>query len=75
MENVDKRKNVQIVSHWERTRFNKLGAGNLIAKPNFHSASQFAENIWGIQMNRTDVKYFKPIYRVLCTRIVKVENV
>ncbi|XP_059225632.1 uncharacterized protein LOC106094284 [Stomoxys calcitrans] len=62
MENVDKRKDVRIVNHWERTNKNRLGARDFIAKPNFHSLTVFSEDMAAIQMNRLSVLYDKPIY-------------
>lgn len=61
MENVDKRKDVKIVSKWENER-KKLGARALIARPNFHSLSVFKENMIAIQSNKTYTIYNKPIY-------------
>lgn len=61
MENVDKRVDVKLSTHWER-RGKTAGAGTLIARPNFHSASVFSENFVAIQLKRLKVRYDKPIY-------------
>lgn len=53
---------MKIVKFWEKTNRNRFGANSLIAKPNFHSLSQFTENMVAIQMDRVKVKYDKPIY-------------
>lgn len=48
MENVDKRKDVKIAKLWETTNRNRLGAQALIAKPNFHSLTQFSDEMVAI---------------------------
>ncbi|XP_058974383.1 uncharacterized protein LOC131800720 [Musca domestica] len=65
MENVDKRKIVQIRTHWE-SHGKRLGARDFISKPNFHSLSQFSEDMVAIEMNKVKVKYDKPIYLGFC---------
>lgn len=66
MENVDKRKNIKLVNHWDYRDRRRIGAQKLISKPNFHSASQFDDELWAIQMNKTNVTYNKPIYLGFC---------
>ncbi|KAJ8979951.1 hypothetical protein NQ317_001536 [Molorchus minor] len=61
MENVDKRKDVRIVTQWDNSG-RRLGARSLIAKPNFHSATQFTTDLVAIQLNRIYTCYNKPIY-------------
>ncbi|XP_037806202.1 uncharacterized protein LOC119600179 [Lucilia sericata] len=61
MENVDKRKDIKIVSEWEN-RGKRLGARALIAKPNFHSKLEINENMVVIEMRRAKTVYNKPIY-------------
>jgi hypothetical protein len=61
MENVDKRKDVRIATHWDSFK-KRLGARALISKPNFHSATQFTSNMVAIQLNRDNTTYDKPIY-------------
>ncbi|XP_037921412.1 uncharacterized protein LOC119658218 [Hermetia illucens] len=61
MENVDKRKDVKIVTDWE-SRGRHSGARVLISKPNFHSAAVFTPNMAAIQMDRVFTCYDKPIY-------------
>ena len=50
MENVHKRKDIKIVTDWETTRRNHLGARALISKPNFSSITQFSENMFAVQL-------------------------
>lgn len=66
MENVDKRKDVKITKLWETTNRNRLGAGALIAKPNFHSITTFSEDMVAIQLDRISTLYDKPIYLGFC---------
>lgn len=61
MEDIDKRKDVKLITHWERCG-KKAGARILIAKPNYHSHKIFTENLVAIQFNRLKVIYDKPIY-------------
>lgn len=61
MENVDKRKEVKIVSRWENVG-KRLGARALIARPNFNSISIFEENMVAIQLNKAHSLYNKPTY-------------
>ncbi|KAB0796891.1 hypothetical protein PPYR_10952 [Photinus pyralis] len=61
MENVDKRVNVALVSHWERIG-KKPGAEGHISKPNFKNLSVFSENLVAIEMSKVSVKYNKPVY-------------
>ncbi|XP_075162933.1 uncharacterized protein LOC142235565 [Haematobia irritans] len=62
MENVDKRKDVKLVKYWERTYRNRLGARDLIAKPNFNSLVQFSDETLAIQLNKVKAYYDKPIF-------------
>lgn len=62
MENVDKRKDVKLVTNWHRSNCNRLGAQNWISKTNFHSISIFSEDMVAIQMKRVKTYYDKPIY-------------
>ncbi|XP_060527092.1 uncharacterized protein LOC132702478 isoform X2 [Cylas formicarius] len=65
MENVDKRVDVRLVSHWENIG-KRLGAEALIARPNFKNVAIFSENLVALQMERTKVVYDKPIYAGFC---------
>lgn len=65
IENKRKHVNVKLITHWSDTK-NKtkkvLGAQELIAKPNFHSASVFSENFVAIQLKHEKIKLDRPIY-------------
>lgn len=61
MENVDKRVNVKLMSHWEKIG-HQNGAETLIAKPSFKDLTVFSENLIAVEMNRTSVYYNKPSY-------------
>ncbi|KAB0790736.1 hypothetical protein PPYR_15666 [Photinus pyralis] len=61
MENVDKRVDIKLVSHWERIG-RKLGAEGHISKPNFKNLSVFSENLVAVQMSKVSVTYDKPVY-------------
>lgn len=62
MENIHKRKNVKIVTEWETTRRNHLGARALISKPNFASITQFSNDMFAVQLKIMNLTYNKPIY-------------
>lgn len=66
MENVDKRRDIKIVKHWDRTNCNKLGAKYLICKPNFNSLAHFSENMVAIELNRVNTFYDKPLHLGFC---------
>ncbi|XP_059217627.1 uncharacterized protein LOC131994766 [Stomoxys calcitrans] len=66
MENVDNRKDVKLVTEWEYSNKKKIGLERLISKPNFNSLSQFSNEFWAVQMDRTKVIYDKPIYVGFC---------
>ncbi|XP_052746715.1 uncharacterized protein LOC128199737 [Bicyclus anynana] len=65
MENIEKRVNVKMLTHWEN-RGKALGAQDFISKPEFHSLSVFNENLVAIQLKRTKLMYDKPIYLGFC---------
>ncbi|KYN06781.1 hypothetical protein ALC62_02262 [Cyphomyrmex costatus] len=62
MENVRERVDVKLVTAWE----GRCGAEALIAKPNFHSRSVFAENLIAVELRKLEVKFDKPIYVGMC---------
>lgn len=62
MENVDRRVDVKLVSHWERVGHKVNCAESLLAKPYFKDYKIFSENLVAIQMNKTKIEYNKPIY-------------
>jgi hypothetical protein len=62
MENVRNHANVRLVTRWD----GRNGAEAMIAKPNFHSRSVFAENVIAIEMRKLMVKFNKPIYVGMC---------
>lgn len=65
MENIEKRVNVKLLTHWVN-RGKTLGAQDLIAKPEFHSLSIFSENLVAVQLRKTKLYYNKPIYLGFC---------
>lgn len=65
MENIEKRVNVKLLTHWEN-RGKVQGVQSLIARPNFHSLSIFSENLVAVQLNKTKLLYNKPIYIGFC---------
>ncbi|CAB0032895.1 unnamed protein product, partial [Trichogramma brassicae] len=58
MENVRKRIDVKLVSSWD----GRYGAEVQISKPNFHSRAIFDENLVAIQLSKTAVIIYKPVY-------------
>ncbi|KAK5647058.1 hypothetical protein RI129_005522 [Pyrocoelia pectoralis] len=61
MENVDKRKTIKLLTHWEN--FGRhLGIESYVAKPNFKSFVQFSQKLYAVLMNRVSVLYNKPVY-------------
>ncbi|XP_018406268.1 PREDICTED: uncharacterized protein LOC108782483 [Cyphomyrmex costatus] len=58
MENVRERVDVKLETTWE----GRYGAEALIAKPNFHSRSVFAENLIAVELRKLEMKFGKPIY-------------
>ena len=65
MENVEKRTDVKLITHWENIG-RKLGAEAWIAKPHFKNMSIFCENLVAIHMAKQKVVYNKPIYVGFC---------
>ncbi|XP_011057505.1 PREDICTED: uncharacterized protein LOC105147879 [Acromyrmex echinatior] len=62
MENVRNHVDVKLITKWD----GRYGAEAMIAKPNFHSRSVFAENLIAVQMRKLEVKFNKPIYVGMC---------
>ncbi|XP_070526244.1 uncharacterized protein [Cardiocondyla obscurior] len=58
MENVRNRVDVRLLSQWD----GRYGVEAMIAKPNFHSRSVFAENLVAVELRKLEVKFAKPIY-------------
>lgn len=61
MENVDKRIDMKLVSHWEKVG-KRRGAEILTSKPNFKDRVIFCDTLVAIQFNRTSILYDKPMY-------------
>jgi len=49
---------IKLITKWD----GRYGAKAMIAKPNFHSRSVFAENLIAVEMRKLEVKFDKPIY-------------
>lgn len=65
LEDNEKRINVKMANVWSDDRNKtkrKITAEQLIARPNFHSATVFTENFVAVQMNPETVILDKPIY-------------
>ncbi|KYN29965.1 hypothetical protein ALC57_00581 [Trachymyrmex cornetzi] len=62
MENVRNHVDVKLVTKWD----GRYGAEAMIAKPNFHSRSVFAENLIAVELRKLEVKFNKPIYVGMC---------
>ncbi|KYN05857.1 hypothetical protein ALC62_03210 [Cyphomyrmex costatus] len=62
MENVRDLVDVKLITTWD----GRYGAEALIAKPNFHSRSVFAENLIAVELRKLEVKFDKPIYVGMC---------
>lgn len=60
-ENVLKHRNIKLVTRWA-PEGKKLCAQTLIAKPNFHSISQFSDEFAAIEMKPLEIKLNRPIY-------------
>lgn len=65
MENIEKRVNVKLITHWDN-KGKVLGAQSLVVKPEFHSLCIFSENLVAIQLHKTKLYYNKPIYLGFC---------
>ncbi|CAH1099678.1 unnamed protein product [Psylliodes chrysocephalus] len=61
LENIDKRKAIHLISHWENTG-GFIGARSLIAKPQFKTCSVFNENLVAIHLANVKMYYDKPLY-------------
>ncbi|XP_071642938.1 uncharacterized protein [Temnothorax longispinosus] len=62
MENVRDHVDVRLVTRWD----GRYGAEAMIAKPNFHSRTVFAENLIAVELRRLEVRLNKPIYVGMC---------
>lgn len=65
LENNEKRINVHLVNEWSDTKNvtkKKKCAQKLIARPNFHSATVFSDNLVAVQLNPEQIILDKPIY-------------
>ncbi|CAG9769728.1 unnamed protein product [Ceutorhynchus assimilis] len=61
MENVEKRVDIKLITHWENIG-RKRGAESWISKPHFKDVTIFGENLVAIHMAKQKIKYDKPIY-------------
>lgn len=61
MENVEKRRDVRLVTNYDNRR-NSEGYRALIAKPNFSGIDVFDNGLYGIELNKLEVHHDKPIY-------------
>ena len=59
MENLRKRVDIRLVT-------NEKEARKLISKANYNRRTIFSENLMAIHMNKTNIKYNKPIYLGMC---------
>jgi len=53
MENVRNNVDVKLITKWN----GRYSAEAMIAKPNFHSRSVFAENLIAVEMRKLEVKF------------------
>ncbi|XP_076659995.1 uncharacterized protein LOC143363934 [Halictus rubicundus] len=58
MENVRNHAIVKLLSRWD----GRHGVERLIARPNFHSCTVFSEDFVAIQLKKTNIKFYKPVY-------------
>ena len=61
MENVDKRKNITLSTHWNNIG-RRWGMERYVAKPNFKRFIQFDREFFALEMTRVSVTYNKPLY-------------
>ena len=59
MENLRKRVDIRLVT-------NEKEARKLISKANYNRRTIFSENLMAVHMNKTHIKYNKPIYLGMC---------
>ncbi|KYN21199.1 hypothetical protein ALC57_06426 [Trachymyrmex cornetzi] len=62
MENVRNHVDVKLITKWD----GRYGTEAMIAKPNFHSRSIFAENLIAVELRKLEMKFNKPIYMGMC---------
>ena len=65
MENVRNHVDVKLLTNWD----GGYDAEAMIAKPNFHSRSIFAENLIAVELRKLKVKFNKQIY--VCARHIE----
>ncbi|KAL6254754.1 hypothetical protein P5V15_014094 [Pogonomyrmex californicus] len=70
MENVRNHVDVKLITKWD----GRYGAEAIIAKPNFHSRSVFAENLIAVEPRKLEMKFDKPIYVGMCSIPRHIEN-
>ncbi|KYN28025.1 hypothetical protein ALC57_02565 [Trachymyrmex cornetzi] len=62
MENVHHHVDVKLITKCD----GQYGSEAMIAKPNFHSRSVFAENLITVELRKLEMKFNKPIYVGMC---------
>ncbi|XP_052857193.1 uncharacterized protein LOC128265313 [Drosophila gunungcola] len=67
MENVEKRRDIALVSHYH-SKQNSPGFRQRIASHNFHSVALFGPNLAAIEATKSRIRYDKPIYWFKCFR-------
>ncbi|KAB0792615.1 hypothetical protein PPYR_11269 [Photinus pyralis] len=61
MENVDKRKILKLLTHWENYG-RRRGLESFITQPHFKKFTQFSHTLFAVEMSKVSVVYNKPIY-------------
>ncbi|XP_029676950.1 uncharacterized protein LOC115243836 [Formica exsecta] len=62
MENMRNHSDVRLATRLD----GRYGAEAMIAKPNFHSKSVFAEDLVAVELGKLEIKFDKPVYVSMC---------